>query len=92
MNTEIARLLAWMRRGRKHKAEKEQMNIGLPKDADGYDIPLDTKVLYDEDGNALNVEKFSYSVITGGKWRVKFENGICYFHTNCETYLTRPGN
>ena len=38
------------------------------------------------------VEKFSYSVITGGKWRVKFENGICYFHTNSETYLTRSGN
>lgn len=92
MDTKIARLLAWIRQGRKRKAEKKQTDIGLPKDADGHDIPLDTKVLYDVTGHMLDVGKFSYSVITGGKWRVQSVNGICYFHTNSETYLARPGN
>lgn len=52
MNIKIARLLAWIKRVRKHKAEKKKKVIGLPKDADGHDIPLDTKVLYDENGDA----------------------------------------
>ena len=92
MNTKIAHLLAWIRQGRKNKTEENQTDVGLPKDADGHDIPLDTKILYDITGHMWRVGKFSYSVITGGKWRVQFEDGICYFHTNCETYLTRPDN
>ena len=30
--------------------------IALPKDAEGREIPLDTKVLYDKDGNELRVK------------------------------------
>lgn len=29
------------------------MNIELPKDAEGREIPLDTEVLYNEDGKCL---------------------------------------
>ena len=38
------------------------MNIELPKDADGREIPLDTKVLYDEDGNEYEVYYYKHSV------------------------------
>ena len=48
MDIKIANLLAWIKRVRKHKAEKRQTVIGLPKDGNGRDIPLDTKVLYDD--------------------------------------------
>ena len=33
---------------------------GLPKDAQGREIPLNTKVLYKQDGNKLNVSSFDY--------------------------------
>lgn len=60
MNIKIARLLAWIKRVRKHKAEKKKKVIGLPKDGDGRDIPLDTKVLYDANGDAWNVDQFEW--------------------------------
>ena len=37
------------------------MNIELPKDADGREIPLDTEVLYDEDGHPNDVSYFVYA-------------------------------
>lgn len=33
------------------------MNIELPKDAEGREIPLDTKVLYDKDGHPKDVSR-----------------------------------
>lgn len=89
MNTKIAHLLNQIRQGRKHKVEKEQTVIGLPKDADGRDIPLDTKVLYDANGDARSVERFEYSA--GGLWSVFFEHGVFHYRTNV-MYLTRPGS
>lgn len=52
--------------------------VELPKDAEGRDIPLDTRVLYSEDGALQNVRCFCYHVgCTGGdKWVVALENGI----------------
>lgn len=35
-------------------------NIELPKDAEGRDIPLDTKVLYDNDNTELTVRSFDF--------------------------------
>lgn len=35
--------------------------IGLPKDAEGRDIPLDAEVLYDENGNEYEVHYYRYS-------------------------------
>ena len=89
MDIKIASLLTWIRRGRKHKAEKRQMAIGLPQDADGHDIPLDTTVLYDEHGDAWNVEQFEYSA--GGLWSVFLSHGVFHYRTD-EMYLTRPGS
>lgn len=89
MNIKIERLLAWIRQGRKRKAEKKQKVIGLPKDADGHDIPLDTKVLYNEDGDAWDVDRFEYSA--GGLWGVFRSHGVLHYRTDM-MYLTRPGN
>ena len=36
-------------------------DIELPKDAEGHEIPLDTKVLYDDDGDAHDVRRFVYA-------------------------------
>lgn len=66
-------------------------NIELPKDAEGREIPLDTKVLYNEDGKSFDVNRFTYSVvqtIPEHKWGVVFMNCIselCHFF-----YLTPP--
>lgn len=37
------------------------MNIELPKDAEGREIPLDTVALYDDDGNVHSVLRFIYT-------------------------------
>ena len=51
-------------------------NIELPKDAEGRDIPLDTKVLYDADGNQYEVSRFTYSVLRDcDNWEVVFVTG-----------------
>ena len=36
-------------------------NIDLPKDAEGREIPLDTKLLYDKEGNPKEVSIFAYT-------------------------------
>lgn len=65
--------------------------ITLPKDAEGREIPLDTKVLYNEDGKCLEVNDFTYSVIQtipGLKWGVVFMN--CLYDYCSSFYLTPP--
>lgn len=89
MNIKIARLLAWIQRVREHKAEKKKKVIGLPKDGNGREIPLDTKVLYDENGDAWDVDQFEYSA--GGFWRVFRSHGVFHYRTDM-MYLTRPGS
>lgn len=51
-------------------------NIELPKDVEGREIPLDTKVLYDQDGNPREVARFAYTLSRDcDKWDVIFVNG-----------------
>lgn len=67
------------------------MAIELPKDAEGREIPLDTKVLYNEDGKCLKVNRFTYSVLQtmpGLKWGVVFMN--CRYDYCSSFYLTPP--
>lgn len=67
------------------------MSIELPKDAEGREIPLDTKVLYNEDGKGFDVDRFTYSVvqtIPSYKWGVVFMDctyELCHFF-----FLTPP--
>ena len=66
-------------------------NIELPKDADGREIPLDTNVLYDDDGECFEVNRFTYSVvqtIPDLKWGVVFMN--CRYDYCSSFYLTPP--
>lgn len=37
------------------------MNIELPKDAEGREIPLDTVALFSSDGNVLNIVRWIYT-------------------------------
>lgn len=65
--------------------------IELPKDAEGREIPLDTKVLYNEDGKCFKVNRFTYSVvqtIPGLKWGVVFMD--CRYDYCSSFYLTPP--
>lgn len=65
------------------------MAIELPKDAEGRDIPLDTKVLYDADGNQYKVSRFTYSVLRDyDNWDVVFVTG--YDRYASETFLKPP--
>lgn len=60
--------------------------IELPKDAEGRDIPLDTKVLYDYDGSKQNVEVFIFSR-KDAEWSVETDFAI---YDAEELYLTPP--
>lgn len=67
------------------------MVIELPKDAEGREIPLDTEVLYTENGKRLDVNRFTYSVvqtIPNLKWGVVFMN--CSYDYCVSFYLTPP--
>lgn len=65
------------------------MAIELPKDAEGRDIPLDTKVLYDADGNQYEVSRFTYSVLRNyDNWDVVFVTGCDRYAS--ETFLKPP--
>lgn len=46
------------------------MNIELPKDAEGREIPLDTVAVYDDSGNVYSVRRFIYTndFDLGDKW------------------------
>lgn len=67
------------------------MVVELPKDAEGREIPLDTKVLYDEDGNEYEVHYCKHSVrqtIPQHKWQVVMTD--CIMHDVSDLYLTPP--
>lgn len=66
-------------------------NIELPKDAEGREIPLDTKVLYRKDGTLVDVDEFNFS--TGysdpeHKWTVRLMNCAVFFTT--KMFLNPP--
>lgn len=67
------------------------MSIELPKDHEGREIPLDTEVLYNEDGKCLKVNRFTYSVVQTVpdlKWGVVFMD--CQYDYCISFYLTPP--
>lgn len=67
------------------------VNIELPKDAEGREVPLDTKILYNEDGKCFKVNRFTYSVVQtmpGLKWGVVFMD--CQYDYCSSFYLTPP--
>lgn len=65
--------------------------IELPKDAKGREIPLDTKVLYLEDGSGHRVLKWEFYQDNNIPWVVTLETGNTrtYRCPDC-VYLTPP--
>lgn len=66
-------------------------NVELPKDAEGKEVPLDTKTLYDEYGNQWDVAKFIYDLsgeTTDSKWTIEYKNGVRRFVS--QMHLTQP--
>lgn len=66
-------------------------NIELPKDADGREIPLDTAMLYDEDGNAQKIIRYDYlvlQIIPSRKWDVVTLDHV--IHCASDMHLTPP--
>ena len=67
------------------------IQITLPKDAEGKEVPLDTKTLYDEYGNQWDVAKFIYDLsgeTTDSKWTIEYKNGVRRFVS--QMHLTQP--
>lgn len=71
--------------------EEEMANIELPRDAEGREIPLDTKILYDEDENEYEVYYYKYSVrqtLPQHKWQVVMTDYIV--HDCSDIYIAQP--
>ena len=65
------------------------MNIKLPKDAEGREIPLDTTVLFDKDGKEIEVSRYQYYPKVGpGYWNFKSVRNKYYRQD--EVYLAPP--
>lgn len=70
-------------------------SVPLPKDANGRDVPLDTKVLYDVNGKKLNITSFTFSCSATRCWSywkvfspdVRCDDGMLYVGG---LYLTTP--
>ena len=54
------------------------MNVELPKDAEGREIPLDTEVLYDKEGKRREVDWYTYYP-DKDRWDVVFEDSCVRF-------------
>lgn len=65
------------------------MNVELPKDAEGREIPLDTVVLYGKDGKEIEVSCYQYYPKVGpGHWNIRSVRNKYYRQD--EVYLTKP--
>lgn len=54
------------------------MNIKLPRDAEGREIPLNTTALYDKDGRRREVDSFMFYP-DKDKWDVVFKDSYAHF-------------
>lgn len=63
--------------------------ITLPRDAEGREIPLDTKVLYNEDGDERKVYQFKFQQCTE-RWLVDFKRPCGLSVCLPENYLLDP--
>lgn len=67
------------------------MTIELPKDAAGREIPLDTEILYDEDGNEYEVYYYKHPVrqtVPQHEWQVVMTD--CIAHDCSDIYIAPP--
>lgn len=64
------------------------MSVELPNDAEGREIPLDTKVLYDKEGKRREVDWYAYYP-DKDMWDVVFEDSLIRFSPS-NFSLTQP--
>lgn len=70
------------------------MNIELPKDAEGREIPLDTVALFNRDGNVYSIVRWTFTTdfdLSDGwsnKWRAITDRGFAL--DPALVYLTTP--
>ena len=65
------------------------MSVEMPKDTEGREIPLDTEVLFDKDGQEIEVSLYQYYPKVGpGYWNFKSDRNK--FYRQDEVYLTPP--
>lgn len=61
------------------------MSIELPKDAEGREIPLDTEVLYDDDGTKVSVKEFLFRTLVESQkteWTIEAQyEGNMYYNS-----------
>lgn len=67
------------------KTMESDVKIILPRDAEGREIPLDTKVLYSLSGDGHEVDEFIYSP-SENIWRVALIKQFVHFYT-CDFHL-----
>lgn len=66
-------------------------NVPAPMDADGREIPLGTKVLYDFMGVEHKVLYYEFSTRYDGRWMVKIETpGYSYSYGTESFRMTKP--
>lgn len=69
------------------------MNIELPKDAEGREIPLDTEVLFDKDGKELCVKRIEFDPFSK-EWNLVVKEGsssrFAFCYRPCVVYLEKP--
>lgn len=69
------------------------MSVELPKDAEGREIPLDTTVLYDKDGNELCVKRIEFDPFSK-EWdfavRIDSSSRLVVYRRPRVVYLEKP--
>lgn len=64
------------------------MSVELPRDADGCEIPLDTEVLYDKNGQRRQVDWFKFYP-DKDRWDIVFKDSYSQFSPSSLS-LTKP--
>lgn len=70
-------------------------SIKLPRDAEGQIIPFDTKILYNKNGEELNIQHFEFSTASD-EWMIivalKHGSYNCFtaYYTPQNVYLEKP--
>ena len=62
------------------------MTVELPKDAEGREIQLDTEVLYDKEGQEIEVSCYQYYPKVAGNWNIK--SVLNKYYRQNEVYIT----
>lgn len=69
------------------------MSVELPRDAEGREIPLDTTVLYDKDGNELCVKRIEFDPFSK-EWdfavRIDSSSRLVVYRRPRAVYLEKP--